>query len=276
MDKNSIEKSKQLIAQSEAILIGAGAGLSTAGGLKYSGKRFNDNFADYIEKYQLTDMYSSAFYPFPSPEEKWGYFSRHIKLNRFDAPVGQVYDDLWQMVKHKPHFVITTNADAQFYKSGFESENIFATQGDYAKFQCKVGCHDTLYDNEEIIHNMVLRQQDLKIPTELLPICPKCGEDLVAHLRIDNHFVENSDWHQAKDHYVRFINKHKNKKLVLLELGIGFNTPSIIRWPFEQMAIAFKKSTLIRINYDNVDARYGIPDKSILLKGDISQFFHHP
>lgn len=272
IDLDLIMKSKKLISEGDAVLIGAGSGLSTAAGLEYSGKRFTDNFSDYIEKYNLTDMYSAGFYPYPTLEEKWGYFSRHIKLNRYDAVASKVYLDLLKLVEDKEYFVITTNVDAQFLKAGFDHDKVFATQGDYGKLQCEKACHDTLYDNENIITRMVEEQSDCRVPSELIPICPVCGGNLVAHLRIDGYFVENEDWKAASNNYSKFIKESQNKNLVLIELGVGFNTPSIIRWPFEQMAISHENITLIRINKDNVQAKFNIPSKSILIREDISDY----
>lgn len=267
-----LEQSKRLIHDCDVVIVGAGAGLSTAAGLHYSGKRFTDNFPDYISKYQLTDMYSSAFYPFQTLEEKWGYFSRHIKLNRFDAEVGLVYKNLKCILDEKEHFVITTNGDDQFFRAGFDPENVFATQGHYNLFQCKVACHDTLYENEEMVNQMVEQQKDCKIPTELIPTCPVCGGELVAHLRMDQYFVENEDWHKASQRYQQFLQSCIGKKVVFLELGIGFNTPSIIRWPFEKMVVQFNNSYLIRVNMDNVQPSYDIQDKGVLIEGDIAEF----
>jgi NAD-dependent SIR2 family protein deacetylase len=266
IDKAMLEDCKKVIENSEGILIGAGAGLSTAAGLEYGGRRFEDNFFDYIEKYQLSDMYSSAFYPFPTLEEKWGYFSRHIQLNRYATLASKLYFDLFEIVKSKDYFVITTNADSLFFRAGFAPEKIFATQGDYGKLQCEKACHETLYDNEEIVKTMVARQKNCRIPTELLPICPVCGEGLVPHLRIDQYFVENDDWRRAAKRYLDYYRSIEGKKLVLLELGVGFNTPSIIRWPFEKMAIANENSTLIRVNKENTQSTHTIPQKANLSK----------
>lgn len=272
INTTQITKAKHLLANADAILIGAGAGLSTAAGLNYGGKRFTDNFPDFIKKYGLTDMYSSAFYPFPTKEEFWAYFSRHIKLNRFDAPVGKLYSDLLKLVKEKEHFVITTNADGLFFRAGFDKDKVFATQGDYAKFQCATPCHDTLYDNKEIINRMVSEQKDFRIPTKLLPKCPRCGGDMETNLRKDNTFVEDDNWRAASDRYIAFLKQNIDKKLVMLELGIGFNTPVIIRWPFEQIAQAKENTMLIRVNMDNVESRYPQEERNLLIKGDIKEF----
>jgi len=270
--EQTITRCKNLIQESEAILIGAGAGLSAAGGLLYSGKRFTDNFADFIEKYELTDMYSSAFYPYPSPEEKWAFWSRYIKVNRYDPGVLHIYDDLLNIVKNKPHFVVTTNADGQFFKAGFEPEQIFYTQGDYREFQCSQPCHDTLYDNEEMVLAMTEQQSDCRIPTALVPRCPRCGEEMKPHLRADRTFIENEDWHNAQNRYLDFISKFVQKKLLLFELGIGYNTPGIIRFPFEKMAKEAPQTHLIRMNLDNIETVNAIPaEKITLIKADIAE-----
>lgn len=262
---------RKLVDESDTILIGAGSGLSTAGGLNYEGKRFTENFADFIAEYNLTDMYSSAFYPFKTKEEKWAYFSRHIKLNRYDVEVLGVYKNLLKLVENKNYFVITTNGDGQFEEAGFDTNKLFATQGDYRKFQCSKPCHDRLYDNEEMVMKMVELQSNCKIPSELIPKCPVCGEDLAPHLRMDGSFVEDEDWHKCSKRYTNFVRLAKDKKLLLLELGIGFNTPSIIRWPFEQLSIKYRNSYLVRLNKDNIEPSYPISDNNLLLKVDITE-----
>jgi NAD-dependent SIR2 family protein deacetylase len=271
MDANKLKKFKSLVSEADAILVGAGAGLSAAAGLTYSGKRFTDNFPDFIERYHLTDMYSTAFYPFETPEEFWAYFSRHIKINRYDpGPLG-LYKKLYSLVSGKPAFVITTNVDGQFALAGFPEENIFATQGDYALFQCSTPCHDTLYDNHDMVMAMVEKQENFRIPPELIPKCPVCGERLDPHLRKDGTFVENSDWHAAAARYSAFIGKWKENRLLIIELGVGFNTPAIIRWPFEKMAAAMPGATLVRINKDNPEPSSALPDDTLIFQDDINR-----
>lgn len=340
VDRQALEKVRQLIDEADAIVIGAGAGLSAAGGLTYSGPRFEDNFKPFIAKYGMRDMYSAGFYPFQTEEEKWAYWSRHILINRFDAPVGKPYTDLLSILKavggggeevdaqegkgqekgrrekSKEFFVITTNVDAQFERAGFPTDRLFATQGDYGKFQCARGCHDTLYSNEAVVRLMVMHQQDCQLvgistnesdelakvaesaaaftsstaadvgaadavsalltalPSSLVPQCPRCKGRMANHLRIDGSFVENSDWHVASDRYERFLRRHlvdyierqqfnadngstgrrvgndesdakeeeegesnspKPHTILFLELGVGMNTPNIIKIPFMQM-----------------------------------------
>jgi NAD-dependent SIR2 family protein deacetylase len=191
--KTRINKARNLIKDADHILIGAGAGLSTAAGLLYSGERFTNNFQDFIAKYNFTDLYSSSFYPFKTQEEKWAYFSRHIKLNRFDAEVGIPYFELLKLVETKNYFVLTTNVDALFHKAGFDKAKVFMVQGDYGKNQCAKGCHKILYDNEKLIKEMVLTQKDCMIPTALIPKCPVCGGDMAANLRGDEYFVEDEE-----------------------------------------------------------------------------------
>ncbi|WP_075603516.1 SIR2 family NAD-dependent protein deacylase [Saccharicrinis aurantiacus] len=272
IDKQIIEQSIARIKAADKIIIGAGSGLSTAAGLNYGGKRFQDNFADFISKYPLSDMYSAAFYPFATPEERWAYFSRHILINRFNALVGQPYKDLLEVVQHKDYFVLTTNVDAQFQRAGFNTSKLFATQGDYGMFQCSKPCNNTLYHNHKMVNDMAAQQSHCKIPSALIPICPNCGEALEPHLRKDQYFVENDDWHTANNNYINYVRQIKQEKVVFLELGVGFNTPSIIRWPFEQLSKQLTNACLIRVNMDDVQANYQISDQSILCQGDIAEF----
>lgn len=272
MNHNIITKSQTLLQDCDAVVIGAGSGLSTAAGIDYGGERFQRHFPDYIAKYGMTDMYSGGFYPFASLEEKWGFRSRQVKLNRYDAKVGDLYFKLLDLVSRKPYFVITTNVDAQFERAGFNPERIFAVQGDYGKFQCTIPCHDTLYNNQSQISEMVAQQVDCQIPSELVPYCPVCGEPMMLHVRIDQSFVENSDWQLARQRYSDFLNQFHNKKLLLLELGVGFNTPSIIRFPFEQFSQQFPLAHLIRLNKDEVKSQGKVEENQLLVQEDISQW----
>ena len=232
-----IRRASKLIKNADAVIIGAGAGASAAAGIKYSGKRFTDNFAEFIKKYgsqYMRDMYTAGFYPFPTEEAKWGYWSKHALMNRFITPPLKLYTDVFEMVNDKDYFVITTNVDHQFWKAGFSNERIFATQGDYGEIQCQRGCHQKVYDAKEMFMKMDLARKDCLIPTELVPKCPVCGGNMAMHLRCDNYFVEDEVWHQAVDRYADFLDSVKGKNVVLLELGVGFNTPIIIRFPFEK------------------------------------------
>ena len=237
------------------VIIGAGAGLSAAAGITYSGRRFTDNFMDFITKYGLTDMYSSAFYPFKTEEERWAYWARHILMNRYDMPATGLYRLLLNVVKEKDYFVITTNVDGQFEKSGFDRERIFTVQGDYAYLQCANGCHDKLYYNENLVREMARQTNDCRIPSGLIPHCPVCGGKMDVHVRKDRYFVQDSQWYASNERYQDFLRKACDGNALLLELGVGYNTPTIIRFPFERLAAQRKNITLVRINRDYPDAQ---------------------
>ena len=223
------------LRSADAVVIGAGAGLSTAAGFTYSGERFNKNFSDFIEKYGFRDMYSGGFYPFPTLEEHWAYWSRYIYINRYSDTENGTYKTLLRLVKDKDYFVLTTNVDHQFQKVGFDKNRLFYTQGDYGLFQCSVPCHSNTYDNEETITEMVRRQKNMRIPTELIPVCPKCGKPMSMNLRADDTFVQDKGWYAASGRYSDFLRRHKGLHILFLELGVGFNTPAIIKYPFMQM-----------------------------------------
>ncbi|MDE6128136.1 MAG: Sir2 silent information regulator family NAD-dependent deacetylase, partial [Lachnospiraceae bacterium] len=227
-----MEQVSALIKEAGLILIGAGAGASTAAGLTYGGERFTRNFGEFIEKYgsmYMTDMYAAGFYPFPTEEAKWGYWSKHSMINRFLPPALPLYQQLYEIVKEKEYFVLTTNVDHQFQKAGFQTERIFATQGDYGNIQCEKGCHPKIYDAERLFRQMDQARYDCLVPSVMVPKCPVCGGNMAMHLRCDRYFVEDEDWHEAAGHYHDFLKKMEQKKGVLLELGVGFNTPTIIR-----------------------------------------------
>lgn len=248
--KTPLNRAEEAILEAEYILIGAGAGLSAAAGIHYSGPDFEEAFADMIEKYGFTDLYSSSFYPFRTEEEKWAYWSRHIDFARF-APEGlPLYKKLLEMVQGKEYFVITTNVDGQFVKAGFDPDKVFEVQGDYGLMQCATACHPKCYSDESIVKQMVARQSDCRIPSELVPVCPVCGGPMEINIRKDRYFVEDERWHELAHKYYDFVDKARSGKLVLLEYGVGYNTPTIIRFPFERMAAEFPQTTLIRVNKD--------------------------
>ena len=250
----NISRLKKIFDDTDNILIGAGAGLSTASGIEYSGRRFEDNFRDFIKKYDFTDMYTSGFYPFETEEEKWAYWSKHIYLNNVGMSATPLYEKIHELVKDKNYFVITTNVDDQFYKASFDSDRIFRMQGSYRYIQCQKACHDKLYDNTQLVKEMIDSiDDDLRIASELVPKCPVCGGPMDTNLRKDNYFVEDEYWHAQKDAYVNYLNSVKNENTLLLEFGVGFNTPSIIRFPFEEMAFNNDKWTLARINKDHLE-----------------------
>ena len=259
------------IKECEAIIIGAGSGLSSAAGLTYSGERFNKYFSDFINKYHLTDMYSAGFYPYESLEEYWAYWSRHIYYNRYiDAPK-DTYQKLLQLVKDKDYFVLTTNVDHQFQKAGFDKKRLFYSQVDYGLWQCSNPCHQKTYDNKEIVEKMLLQQKDLKIPSSLIPYCPKCGAFMTMNLRCDQTFVQDEGWDQGQFRYNDFINKHRDLKIIYLELGVGQNTPVIIKYPFWNYTNSNKKATYVCINYGESFCPDEIKKQAILINGDIDQ-----
>ena len=279
---------KELTANADAIVIGAGAGLSTSAGFTYSGERFDKYFSDFKERYKFTDMYSGGFYPYETLEEHWAFWSRYIYINRYmDAPK-PVYDNLYELVKDKDYFVITTNVDHCFQKAGFDKHRLYYTQGDYGLFQCSEPCHKKTYDNEDIIREMVMaqgyefkvdgslylpegRNLKLTVPSELVPYCPECGKPMSMNLRADNTFVEDEGWHVAAKRYEQFLERHKNLNIVFIELGIGYNTPVIIKYPFWQMTDKWQHAHYICLNYGQAYAPDEIKDKSVCVNKDIDE-----
>lgn len=248
--EEQIQAAVRYLQEADYVLIGAGAGLSTAAGLTYSGKRFQDNFGEFIEKYGMQDMYSAGFYPFSTEEERWAYWCRHSYVNRIEPPAMPLYEKFFEMVKDKNYFVLTTNVDHQFQKAGFQNERIFATQGDYGRIQCMKGCHPKTYDAVSMFTQMNQAQKDCKIPSYMVPRCPVCGGPMAMNLRCDQYFVEDEAWNQAAENYGRYLKQLKKGNVLLLELGVGFNTPSIIRFPFEKMVRENKNVNLVRLNLD--------------------------
>ncbi|MBQ8142099.1 MAG: Sir2 silent information regulator family NAD-dependent deacetylase [Bacilli bacterium] len=265
-----IERIKKLLSEAEAIVIGAGAGLSTAAGFEYGGDYFLENFPDIHEKYGYTDMYSAGFHPFSTSEEKWGYWCRFIYLQRYKEGPKPLYVKLLNMVKDKNYFVITTNVDHQFQLAGFSKERLFYTQGDYGLFQCSNPCHKKTYENEKQILEMLHSLKDGFIPSNLIPKCPICGEEMAMNLRSNETFVEDEGWNKAADRYEQFLQENKNKKILFLELGVGFNTPGIIKYPFMKMTYYFQDAFYVCVNKGFNSIPEEIKDKSIVLDADIN------
>ena len=262
---------KRRLEQADAVVIGAGSGLSAAAGLTYAGRRFEDHFKEFIERYGMRDMYSAGFYPFPTQEEKWAYWSRHIYYNRYDMPAAKLYRDLYGMMKDKNHFVLTTNVDHQFQLAGFDKSRLFYTQGDYGLFQCSKPCHAQTYDNERAVRRMVAEQKDLAVPSELLPRCPVCGAPMAMNLRVDASFVEDAGWHAACGRYEAFLSRHEGTRLLLLELGVGGNTPGIIKYPFWQLAARSPKAFYVTLNLGEALCPREIASRSLCIDGDIGK-----
>ena len=269
-----MERLKAALQDCDAVVIGAGAGLSTAAGFTYTGERFEKYFSDFAAKYGIQDMYSGGFFPFATPEEHWAYWSRYIYINRYvDAPK-PVYDAILKLVQDKDYFVITTNVDHCFQKAGFDKKRLFYTQGDYGLFQCSEPCCQETFDNEAVILEMVKRQEDMKIPSELLPVCPHCGKPMTMNLRSDDTFVEDEGWHRAAERYEDFLRTRTGGKILFLELGVGYNTPVIIKYPFWQMTAKNPEATYACINQGQAVCLQEIKKQSICIDADIDTVLH--
>lgn len=266
---DKLSRLKNEIATADAIIIGAGAGLSASAGFDYSGERFEKYFADFHKKYGITDMYSGGFYPFETMNEYWAWWSRHILINRYDAPVGKPYQDLFKAVADKDYFALTTNVDHQFQLAGFDKKRLFYTQGDYGLWQCSEPCCNETFDNESAVRAMVKQQQNMKIPDELIPRCPHCGKPVAMNLRCDDSFVQDEGWYAAAERYEEFIRRHKNLHILFLELGVGFNTPGIIKYPFMQMTARNPKAVYACVNMNEAYAPREIGDRAVCIDGDI-------
>ena len=269
--QRKIKALKAALQDADAVLIGAGAGLSTSAGFTYSGERFEKHFADFHAKYGFSDMYTGGFYPYETLEGHWAYWSRYIMINRYaDAPK-PVYETLRTLASGKNYFVLTTNVDHCFQKAGFDKARLFYTQGDYGLFQCSVPCHRKTYDNEAQVRAMYEQQHDMKIPEALIPYCPVCGKPMGMNLRADDTFVEDVGWHAAAQRYGDFLTVHKNSRIVFLELGVGANTPGIIKYPFQQMTAQNAQAVYACINYGEAFAPKEIEQRSICINGDIGE-----
>ena len=266
-----IPKLKTALDEADAVVIGAGARLSTSAGFTYDGERFHKYFADFEAKYGFHDMYSGGFYPYATPEEHWAYWSRYILINRYTDAPKPVYKELFRLVKDKDYFVITTNVDHCFQEAGFDKKRLFYTQGDYGLFQCSEPCCQETWDNEAVIRRMVAEQKDMKIPSELIPCCPHCGKPLTMNLRSDDRFVEDEGWHAAAERYANFLRTREGQKILFLELGIGYNTPVIIKYPFWQMTAKNPRATYACVNRSEVLCPDEIADRSICINEDIGE-----
>ncbi|MFR6399612.1 SIR2 family NAD-dependent protein deacylase [Ruminococcus sp.] len=267
-----IDRLKNEIETADAIVIGAGSGLSTAAGFTYSGERFEKYFSDFIEKYQFRDMYSGGFYPFESLEEHWAYWSRYIYINHYMDVDNGTYKGLFKLVKDKDYFVLTTNVDHQFQKAGFDKHRLFYTQGDYGLFQCSQPCCQETYDNEAYIQDMLKTQKNMRIPTELIPHCPKCGKPMTMNLRADDTFVQDKGWYRAAERYEEFLRRHKNLHILFLELGVGYNTPVIIKYSFWQMTAKNSKAVYACVNFGEAFCPKQIQSQAICINIDIHNF----
>lgn len=281
-----INRLQSALEEVEFLVIGAGAGLSASAGFTYKGERFEKYFSDFSRKYGIQDMYSGGFYPYQTPEEHWAYWSRYIYINRYMNAPKPVYEQLLKLVKHKDYFILTTNVDHCFQKAGFDKDRLFYTQGDYGLFQCSEPCCAETFDNEEIIKSMVVAQgytiephgilappetPKMAVPAELIPRCPHCGRPMTMNLRADDTFVEDEGWHMAARRYETFLRRHKNDRVMFLELGVGYNTPGIIKYPFWQMTAQNPKAVYACINQGQATAPREIVGQAICIDGDIGE-----
>ena len=275
--EEQVRRAADLLDQADAVLIGAGAGLSAAAGLVYGGRRFTDNFSEFIGRYgpvAMRDMYAAGFYPFPTQEERWAYWSRHAYVNRIEPPALPLYLKVFEMMRKREHFVLTTNVDHCFQKAGFDKQRLFYTQGDYGLWQCSRPCHQKTYDNETIVKKMVAEQKDRKISSELIPCCPVCGAPMSMNLRADDTFVEDEGWHTAARRYEDFLHRHEGQHILFLELGVGGNTPVIIKYPFWRMTYQNAKATYACINLMEAYCPKEIQKQAICIGGDIENILH--
>ena len=264
-----MERLRTALLDCDAVVIGVGSGLSTAAGFTYTGERFEQHFSDFARKYGIRDMYSGGFYPFPTQEEFWAYWSRYICINRYQDAPRPVYNDLLKLVQNKDYFVITTNVDHCFQKAGFDKKRLFYTQGDYGLFQCSEPCCQETFDNEAVIREMVKRQENMKVPTEMLPVCPHCGKPMTMNLRADDKFAEDEGWHRAAERYENFLRTRAGGKILFLELGVGYNTPVIIKYPFWQMTVKNPDAAYACINQGQAACPQEIERQSVCINADI-------
>lgn len=259
----------QALREADAVVIGAGAGLSASAGFTYAGARFSRYFGDFEAAYGFHDMYTGGFYPYRTPEERWAYWSRYIWVNRYLDPPEPVYRDLLELVQDKEYFVLTTNVDHCFQKAGFDKKRLFYTQGDYGLFQCSEPCCRETIDNEDAVRRMLAEQKDMRIPTELLPVCPRCGKPLTMNLRSDDKFVEDEGWHEAAERYQLFLRRHRNMRVLFLELGVGYNTPGIIKYPFWQMTAQNPNAVYACINNGEAVCPKSLDRQAVCIYNDI-------
>ena len=268
-DRGELLGLRAAIDDATAIVVGAGAGLSTSAGFTYAKEHLERLFPDFVERYGFDDMYVAGFFPYETPEERWAFWSRYVWCNRYESAPKDTYGKLLRLLEGRDYFVITTNVDHQFQLAGFSKERLFYTQGDFGLWQCSVPCHDGTYDNHDAIERMVAEQRDMRVPSELLPRCPVCGEPMVENLRADDTFVEDEGWHTAARRYTDYLKEHQTGRMLYLELGVGDNTPSIIKYPFWRLTYDNPDATYACVNLGQARTAREIADRSITIDADI-------
>ena len=266
-----IERLHAALERADAVVIGAGSGLSASAGFIYSGERFERYFSDFAAKCGFRDMYAGGFYPFETPEEYWAYWSRYILINRYQDAPKPVYENLLALVRGKDYFVITTNVDHCFQKAGFDKKRLFYTQGDYGLFQCSEPCCMETWDNEAVVREMVSRQVKMRVPLELLPVCPHCGRPMTMNLRCDDRFVQDTGWQTAAQRYADFLRVRDGQNILFLELGVGYNTPGIIKYPFWRMTANNLNAAYACVNRDQPQCPAALAKQAICIGGDIGE-----
>ena len=275
--EEQVQKATELIEDADYILFGLGAGMSTAAGAQYGGEFFKKNFGEFIEKYgagpYMQDMYSAGFYPYPDEESYWGYWSRQAIVGGIELDVTPLYRQLIALAEGKQSFCLSTNADGQMEKAGYPSEQIFCTQGDYFHIQCAKGCHAKIYDARARFHQMDQARRDCKVPSYMVPKCPVCGGKMNMNLRIDQYFVEDGDWEIADTRFRDFLQEalQSGKRICLIDCGTGFNTPMIIRFPFEKMVRNYKQCSMVRLNLNEAVVQESCMDREVGINADMAK-----
>lgn len=271
MSDATLQKLAQELNKADAVLVGAGTGLSEAAGFTRTAPYFTRHFSDFIDKYGFEDLCTAARFNYPSQEEKWAFWSRAIYLYRYSPAPRPVYNTLFEIIKDKDYFVITTTADHMFQKSGFDSDRLFYTYGDYGTWQCSQPCNDATYDNEDAVRKMMEAQRDMKVPRSLIPICPACGRKMKVNLLTDDSFVENDGWYRAEERYEHYVRSHKSGRIVFLDIGTTASTPIIIKCPFTQMTYENPLATYATIADCALPEAEEIKDRALYVNNDIEQ-----
>ncbi|MGN0203317.1 MAG: SIR2 family NAD-dependent protein deacylase [Coprococcus sp.] len=269
--KDEIHKLKKIMCEADAVIVGAGAGMSTSAGYDFGGKRLEKYFGDFVKKYGMTDMYSGCFADFETREERWAYWSRWAWINRYEAIPKDTHRKLLQLLKNKDYFVLTTNIDHTFQRSGFPKEKLCYTQGDFGLFQCSGPCHTDTYDNRDILQKMILQEKNMRVPAELIPYCPKCGREMDFNLFWDDTFVRDKGWHTAHERYLKYLDAHKKGRILYLELGVGFNSPGVIKIPFWNMVMENQDAVFVSVNLTLPCYPEALKERSIVIQADIDQ-----